>query len=138
MTVSCFLKVVSNSVLFSSSCYQQCLVFFKLSPTVSCCHQLRLTRVKKDKTSGSAQVKVRQQRLTNFKKDKTSSSCHQQCLVFFKLCMTMSCFLQILCDSVLFSSSCHQQSLVSFKLSLTVFCFHQVVTNSVLFSSSCV
>ena len=33
---TCFLQVVINSVLFSSSCHQQCLVFFKLFPTVSC------------------------------------------------------------------------------------------------------
>ena len=87
MTMSCFLQVVYDSVLFSSSCVCQCLVFFKFAD-----------QCQKDKTSGSAQVKVHQQLLI-------SSCCIWQCLVFFKLYMRVSCFLQVLCDKVLFSSS---------------------------------
>ena len=97
-TLACALPLVLSFLTLVSRCW--CLVFFKLSPTVSSFLQVVTSSVL------------------------FSSSCHQQCLVFFKLCMIISCFLQILCDSVLFSSSCHQQCLVSFKLSVTVSCFH--------------
>ena len=148
MRVSCFLQVFTNSVLFSSSCHQQCLIdnvcflkvvlqilcyrVFLLSPTVSCFLQVVTNSIL------------------------FSSSCHQQCLVSFKflfphqkLSPTVSCFLQVVTNSVLFSSSvsyflqvvlfsssCHQQCLVFFKLCMTMSCFLQIVCESVLFSSS--
>ena len=55
---------------------------------------------------------------------------------FHKLCVRVSCFLQVVYDNVMFSSNFVLQCLVFSKLSPTMSCFLQVVYENVLFSSN--
>ena len=52
--------------------------------------------------------------------------------------MTVSCFLQVVCESALLSAVRVRQCLVFFGLCMTVSCFLQVVFDIVLLSAVCV